>query len=145
MNKRVQYFFVLSLAFIYLTASTGFGVHECLRDGSVDILILKSDSDCSDLHHHSCCVIPDCETQEHDDSCCKTDVVLLDTDYQLPEISSYIFSASGYNDSLFPHFSYSLKKNSEGNIFFLLKSLRDGPLMLKNGISLFTAISQWRL
>ena len=145
MKKRIQHLSVLILAFSYLIASTGFGVHECLKNGSVDILIIKSDLECSEIHSHSCCVLPECETESHDENCCKTELYLLDSDYQLPEISLPAFYPTNVFNALF-YLSFSTAKDSlRWNDFLLFTSLRDGPARLWCGVTFFASNSQWRL
>ncbi len=79
---------------IYMMTTMGFGMHICSYDNSIDILLLSSSVECSDIHsHHECTCdggssddLTHNQVHNHDHShmhnsdCCKTDIFNLNTD-----------------------------------------------------------------
>ncbi len=79
---------------IYMMTTMGFGIHICSHDNSVDIILLSSSVECSDIHSHHLCScdgsmsenLMHSQSHNHDHShmhnsdCCKTDIFNLNTD-----------------------------------------------------------------
>lgn len=82
MVNFVKYPIVLMLIWAYMLTSISFGVHHCTTNGSVDVLLVKSDRDCSEIHNHCGCSSLDCGGEKHDGNCCETSIYHLDFGYE---------------------------------------------------------------
>lgn len=86
----------LIVAFSYLIVSTGFSLHICSVEDSVDVILFNSAAECSELHshshnHHHChsCHLNDQEDDEKSAThshfeCCNTKLFHLDQEAESP-------------------------------------------------------------
>ena len=92
MNKLLSYLVVILVGALYIASTMGYGVHNCEKDGTQNVVLLFGDNSCEALHSHidgngniyshkheqghnhtGCC-------NEHDENCCKTIVYTVSTD-----------------------------------------------------------------
>ena len=78
MRRFTQILFCLVLTGIYLTATAGFPVHRCLKEGSYYVLLFAEDTSCEKLHSQENMCHAGCCTGHHDESCCNTQVYSVD-------------------------------------------------------------------
>ncbi len=80
------YISITVLMLLYFIASTGFGIHECSVDGSLDVLLIAGNKDCRDIHESCDCSNHGCDSKtKHDENCCKTEIHHLDYEYNISE------------------------------------------------------------
>lgn len=78
MRRFTQILFCLVLTGIYLTATAGFPVHRCLKEGSYYVLLFAEDTSCEKLHSQENMCHAGCCTGHHDERCCNTQVYSVD-------------------------------------------------------------------
>ncbi|MDP3436453.1 MAG: hypothetical protein Q8S04_04365 [Bacteroidales bacterium] len=142
MANLVKYTLTVLLLVAYFVTSPGFGVHECSKEGTRDILLLTSETSCEDIHTHCGCASQDCSDKEHDNNCCKTEIHHLDLDYNIVEITSIIpiyFSALDF--ATLPLSEVALINPLAG---YKYTEIRHGP-DISSSKNICLNISQWRL
>jgi hypothetical protein len=75
------------LAFMYLLASVGIGVHECSASDTKSVVFFYSDSSCEAIHGHCACGSHDCHSIKHSKKCCETEFHHLNSDYDISQFS----------------------------------------------------------
>lgn len=88
MAKILKYPFAILLLSAYMLTSTGFGIHRCSHEDSIEVLIVKSDRGCEEIHSHCGCGSDGCSSGKHDKNCCDTEIIHLDFVSRTAEESS---------------------------------------------------------
>lgn len=88
MAKILKYPFAILLLSAYMLTSTGFGIHRCSHEDSIEVLIVKSDRGCEEIHSHCGCGSDGCSSGKHDKNCCDTEIIHLDFVSRAAEESS---------------------------------------------------------
>jgi len=91
MLKFLKYPLAILLLSVYMITSTGFGVHRCSHEDSIEVLVIKSDKGCEEIHSHCGCESDGCSADKHDKNCCETEIHHLDLASRVSEESSKIF------------------------------------------------------
>lgn len=91
MFKFLKYPLVIIMLLVYMITSTGFGIHKCSNDDSIEVLVIKSDKGCEEIHSHCGCSSEECSSEQHDNNCCRTEIHHLDLASRISEDNSKIF------------------------------------------------------
>jgi len=145
MRKVLKYSVSILLAFMYLLASVGIGVHECSSSGTTNVLIFYSDNTCESLHSHSTCACGshDCQSKIDYKKCCKTEFHHLNSDYDVCQsnfhLHHFFLSLAACVCTSGSYGSDYLSDNSK----YLNISYADHPPSIK--YDTYSFHSQWRL
>lgn len=143
MRRVLQYSVSILLAFMYLLASVGIGIHECSASGTKNIVFFYSDNSCEAIHCHCACGSHDCHSTKHSRKCCETEFHHLNSDYDISQsnfhsqpviltLSACICSSGLYSSD------YLSANSNYPNI-----SNADHPPSIK--YDTYSFLSQWRL
>ena len=92
MKKVVSYLFIVLLVGVYILSTMGYGIHQCLAEGSNDVILLFGETPCDYVHskggNSASCVCKvshlisgeNCQGSEHDNNCCTTETYVLSQD-----------------------------------------------------------------
>jgi len=143
MRKLLKYSVSILLAFMYLLASVGIGVHECSASDTKSVVFFYSDSSCEAIHSHCACGSHDCHNNiKHSKECCATEFHHLNNDYDISQFnfhSQTIISTLACICTLGLYSTDYLSANSNySNI-----SYADHPPSIK--YDTYSFHSQWRL
>lgn len=139
---------------IYMMTTMGFGMHVCSYDNSIDILLLSSSVDCSDIHSHHMCSCDGGSSDDlthnqvhnhdhshmHNSDCCKTDIFNLNTDSESVTKLS-IFKNISVISNLYTQESHNIGYNFSGIKLNLNNLVGFSPFRTLSNSSL----SVWRL
>ena len=91
MKSALKYIIPSLLAFLYITASIGVGVHKCDKDGTSTVVFLLKDASCEDVHQHSpnstCDDAIACSHEHHDHNCCHTEIHQIEQGYDVAHLT----------------------------------------------------------
>lgn len=143
MKNVLKYSVSILLAFMYLLASVGIGIHECSASGTKNIVFFYSDNSCEAIHCHCACGSHDCHNIKHSKKCCETEFHHLSNDYDIsqsnfqtqqfiPTLTACICISDLYSSN------YLSSNSNNANVLFT-----DHPPSIKNDTYSFH--SQWRL
>ncbi|HRR49702.1 MAG TPA: hypothetical protein P5293_07100 [Bacteroidales bacterium] len=148
MKKSFQTLITSVLLSFYVIASLGIGVHECSRNGSINIRLFAYSRSCNAIHpvcncfHHHHDGIP--EHQHHSSNCCHTTIYQLSQDYDIVSFNNAAVSASIDSNShvyIISNFEDSAINNSSA--LFCESAYTPPPLPID--INPYSFCSQWRL
>ncbi len=144
MRKTVNHIVLGVLTALYLLVTTGFALHICDKEESVDLFLLSSEKECKELHDNCGCSEDYCSTHTHDESCCSTQYFLLEVESLKADLSMLDFVLPIWNLPIIAlstgalHAEYLIEGGK-------LYSYRAPPHATLFSSKTLAKISQWRL
>lgn len=87
MKKMISYLFSVLLVGIYMLSTMGYGVHQCVLEGSNDIIVMFNTTPCEYAHSKSgilkkclCETVHGEEGTSHNNDCCSTETHSVSSD-----------------------------------------------------------------
>lgn len=142
MLKFLKYPLAILLLSVYMITSTGFGIHKCSHEDSIDVLVIKSDKGCEEIHSHCGCESDGCSADKHDKECCKTEIHHLDLVSRVSEENSKI-SEKVIKLTFIPLNESKIESNLFNNTINYRNLLYESTVILTKSSNSY--LSQWRL
>ena len=142
MLKFLKYPLAILLLSVYMITSTGFGIHKCSHEDSIEVLVINSDKGCEEIHSHCGCESDGCSTDKHDKNCCKTEIHHLDLASRVSEESSKIFERV-VKLTFIPLNESKIESNIPHFILDYRNLLYESAVILTKSSNSY--LSQWRL
>lgn len=142
MLKFLKYSLAILLLSVYMITSTGFGIHKCSHEDSIDVLVIKSDKGCEEIHSHCGCESDGCSADKHDKECCKTEIHHLDLVSRVSEENSKI-SEKVIKLTFIPLNESRIENNLPNNFINYRNLLYESTVILTKSSNSY--LSQWRL
>lgn len=166
MKSLPKHIFCVVLILTYVLSYMGFGIHECMCEGTKDLILMMGDTSCEAIHSHThphlhtgCseshthphivghhhgdeegCCCGDHSTLDHNENCCNTNIYIVSADQDAGK--------DLLADIVVPEFtiehSYFIIHNTTADLSAELYYDDAPPLSLRGGDPL-SSLSVWRL